>query len=58
MTNEEMRGLRPGDIIRPKHGTEALVVTGNYGDHVTAVRTYDVTNAVEWDLIEKGADPS
>lgn len=48
MTND-LASLQPGDLIRHKHCGEMLVVTGNYGDRVTAVRSYDVTNAVEWE---------
>lgn len=40
--------LQPGDIIRHKGGAEALIVTANYGGRVTAVRTADVTNPIEW----------
>lgn len=51
MTAEQLRALQPGDIIRHKHAAEAMVVTANYGSRVTAVRTVDVTNPIEWDRI-------
>jgi hypothetical protein len=53
MTSEQMRNLDTGDIVRGKRSAQAFVVTGNYGDHVTAVRTVDITNSDEWDLILK-----
>lgn len=40
--------LQPGDIIRHKCGSDAYVVTANYGGRVTAVRSQDVTCAGEW----------
>lgn len=46
--------LQPGDIIRHKSGSEALVVTANYGGHAIAVRTQHVSNPQEWLLIGKG----
>lgn len=51
MTAEEMRKLSRGAIVRHKHGAESYVVTANYGDRVTLVRTADMTNPAEWDLI-------
>lgn len=48
--------LKTGDIIRhisKTLGHEALVVTANYGAHVTAVRTQDVTNPSEWMVLRR-----
>lgn len=42
-----------GDIIRHKSEGKALIVTGIYGDHVTAVRSVDVTNPIEWEVLKK-----
>jgi hypothetical protein len=58
MTPEELKALNVGDIIRHRGsymgmGAAAMVVTGNYGDHVTAVRTVNVSNPDEWDLLAK-----
>ena len=53
MTKEEMKGLSIGDIIRGKLSGTPYIVTANYGDHVTAVKTVDVTNPSEWDLAFK-----
>lgn len=44
--------LQNGDIIRNKSGSESYIVTGNYGTHVTAVRTVDVTNPSEWEVLQ------
>lgn len=55
MTIDELRALKPGDIIRHVHGSYGLVVTGNYGSRVTAVRTVDVTNPDEWTLVQPAA---
>jgi len=52
MTPEEMTNLSSGDIIRHASGGEAFVVTGNFGGRVTAVRTVDVTNPIEWELVK------
>jgi len=56
MTKEQMSGLQPGNIVRGKSSGDAYVVTANYGDHVTAVRTVDLTNPGEWDLISGCGD--
>lgn len=56
MTAKEMRQLGQGDVIRSltNNGRAAYyIVTGNYGSHVTAVSTVDVTNEVEWELVLK-----
>lgn len=57
MTDDELQNLQPGDLIRGKVDGEAYVVTANYGSHVTAVRTADLTNPIEWDIIQKAAQP-
>lgn len=48
-----MQSLRTGDIIRHVNSTEGMVVTQNHGTRVTAVRTQDVSNPAEWNLISK-----
>lgn len=50
MTVDELKNLKRGDIISHVSGGHALIVTGNYGNRVTAVRTVDVTNPIEWDV--------
>jgi SAM-dependent methyltransferase len=46
--------LAPGDLIRQRQDNGRMaVVTGNYGDHVTAVMTFDVTNPSDWELVSR-----
>lgn len=45
--------LKVGDLIRHKSDHKAYVVSGNYGDRVTAVRTVDMTNPSEWALVRE-----
>lgn len=53
MKPEEFKSLSTGDIVRHARGSSSFVVTYNYGDRVTAVRTADLTNPSEWDLCYK-----
>lgn len=55
MKTHEFVKLSPGDLIRPAGGGEVLMVTGNYGGRVTAVKTVDMTNADEWELVSKAS---
>lgn len=54
MTPEQLRALQPGDVVRHVLGSDAYVVTANYGSRVTAVRTVDMTNPAEWLIISDG----
>lgn len=45
--------LQPGDIVRHAESGESYMVTSNYGERVTAVRTVDLTNPHEWQLALK-----
>ena len=52
MTPEQFKYLNRGDIIRHKRlGSDTYVVDANYGGRVTAVKTIDVTNPIEWDVV-------
>jgi hypothetical protein len=51
MTKEEFEMLHPGDIIEGKSSRTIFIVTGNFGNRVTAVQTVDVTNPDEWKLV-------
>lgn len=42
-----------GDIIKHKSTHKSFVVTGNYGERITAVRTIDATNPSEWEVFNK-----
>lgn len=44
--------LKTGDIIRGKISHRTFVVTANYGNHVTAVASQDVTNPAEWEVFK------
>ena len=55
MTREEFDTLRTGDIVRGRATAQGYVVTGHYGHHVTAVRTINITNPDEWELILKSS---
>lgn len=48
---KDLSELKEGDIIRGKSSGIVFIVTGNYGSHVTAVRTQDVTNPDEWTVL-------
>jgi hypothetical protein len=47
--------LKPGDLVRGGDFNVAYMVTANYGDHITAVRTVEITRPDDWDLIQKNA---
>lgn len=51
MNRENLSLLKRGDLVRHKHDHRAYVVTGNYGNHVTAVSSVDMTNPSEWDRV-------
>lgn len=53
MTQEEMRNLGQGDVIRHKSGGDSLIVHANYGRFVIAVRTQHVSNPNEWEVVLK-----
>ena len=52
MTEDEFRNLCIGDVVRGAKGN-AYVVHINYGNRVVAVRTVEMTNSREWDLVMK-----
>lgn len=51
MNQDQLKALRPGNIVRHVGGGKSYVVTGNYGDHVTAVRSVDLANPSEWEVV-------
>jgi len=57
MTGEEFENLQAGDIVRGKFSAESYIVTANFKGRVTAVRTVDLTNPEEWELIQKATQP-
>lgn len=58
MTHEEFASLKVGDIVRGKSSGQGYVVAAHYGSRVTAVRTADLTNPSEWDLVWDAERPS
>ena len=54
MTDQEFRELDRGDIVRHRMDrARSYIVDGNYGGHVTAVRTVDISNPSEWEVVYK-----
>jgi len=45
-----LKDIKPGMLIRSKFNKEVWMVTANYGERLTAVRTQDVTNPFEWEV--------
>jgi len=51
MNNEDFSALQPGDMVKhASSDSDTYMVTGNYGGRVTAVRTVDLTNSIEWNI--------
>ncbi|HEY9764608.1 MAG TPA: hypothetical protein V6D07_18925 [Trichocoleus sp.] len=53
MNREEFKSLGPGDIVEGLSSGETYIVSANYGDRVTAVKTVDLTNPSEWKVVLK-----
>ena len=53
MKQTDFDNLDRGDIVRSAASGAIYIVTGNYGDRVTAVKTVDMTNPIEWELVVK-----
>lgn len=51
MTEDQFKKLKAGDIVRHKRSSQGVIVTANYGGRVTAIRTHDLTQPHEWDLV-------
>lgn len=47
----KIEDLKPGDIIKGKSSGITYTVIDIYGDRATAVRTADVTNPIEWEVL-------
>ena len=52
LTKDEFEDLRIGDIVRNKASGEGYIITANYGNRITAVRTVDIINPDEWLLVK------
>jgi hypothetical protein len=58
-TLKSFEDLAPGDLVRhkiPQSYNQRLIVTANYGGRATAVRTADLTNASEWEVLRAVED--
>jgi len=53
MTPAQFKALKTGDLVRGRFSGAAFVVTQSHGDRVTAVRTQDLSNPDEWDLVDR-----
>ena len=49
----DLSELKPGMVVRGWRTKEPHIVTANYGNHVTAVSTIDITNPPEWEILSK-----
>lgn len=53
MTKDELANLDVGDLVKHFRSQDVYVVTGNYGGRVTMVRSADMTNPAEWQVVRK-----
>ena len=53
MTEDEFKNLTRGDIVRHKGLGDSWLIDMSYGNRKTAIRTVDLTNPDEWELISK-----
>ena len=54
MNKEQFENLQEGDIIQSKLYGAGYIITANHGGgRFTAVRTMDITNPDEWNLVQK-----
>ncbi len=52
MNKEQFKQLKAGDPVSHKADrSQGYIVHCNYGNRVTAVKTVDITNPAEWDLV-------
>lgn len=47
---KSIKDVKLGLVVRGRASGEAYIVTANYGDRATAVRTQDITNPDEWEI--------
>lgn len=55
MNKSEFMNLREGDIVQGKSSGLGYVVVANYGNHVIIVRSMEITNPDEWEIIQKSS---
>ena len=53
MTKKEMERLRAGQIIQSKKDNKwAFIVHQNFGDRITAVRSIEIRDPEEWEVVD------
>jgi len=53
MNKKELKNLKTGDIVRSKLNNISYMIHANYGNRCTAVKTVDITNPTEWNIVFK-----
>ena len=53
MNKKEFKQLERGDLVCHATAHDIYIVTANYGDRITAIRSQDLTNPREWELVAK-----
>lgn len=48
-----IKSVKQGDLIRSKVNDISYIVYARYGDRITAVRTVDITNEDEWEVLNE-----
>ena len=56
MTNEDFENLREGDIVQNKGSGVGYIIISKYRDMAIAVRTVELTNPAEWEIVQKRLD--
>ncbi len=52
MNKKQMANLKVGDIIQSKKDSKwAFIVSQNFGERLIAVRTIEITNPTDWELV-------
>lgn len=51
MNQQELENLSLGDVVASRVDNQSYVVTANYGGRATAVKSVDITNAAEWEIV-------
>lgn len=55
MNTSELSNLQIGDIVQSKPYGLGYIVVDNLGNRVIAIREVEMTNPIEWSLIQKNA---
>jgi hypothetical protein len=48
--------INAGDIIKHKADHRKYIVTANFGNRITAVKTIDATNPIEWEVFNRSGE--